>query len=259
MNKILKFFVSIFLFLFVSIFLLTILTPASIEKSAESFIKKEIESDVKELILKEKISDVTNKAFDFGKKIGLKTNHEKWIKLLTPKLPVLIEFVVDYKLEQRENAQFKKLSETSKKYLSKFTIGDKKLEQLIEEKYKEIKRKLKADIRVYAGINAFLMLLLLFFYTFKKEAEKELLLPSFLLLTSTIISSLIYVFGQDWIYIMLYNKYLGFSYIIYVLIIFAMLLDIAYNGGRITLKILELIIDILNAIIKLLEGILQGL
>lgn len=256
---ILKFFVSFFFILFVGIFCLTILTPESIEKSAKSFIKKEIESEVKQLILKEKISDVTSKMFDLGKKIGFKTKHEDWIKLLTPELPQLIEWVVETKLNEKEHSKFKKLSETSQKYLSKFKIGDKKLQLLIEEKYEEIRQKLKVDIRIYAGINAFLMLLLLLLYSFKKDAEKELLLPSFLLLFSTIITSFIYIFGQDWVYIMVYNKYLGFSYLIYVLIIFAMLLDITYNKGKMTLKILELITEIMKGILEILAGILGGI
>lgn len=259
MKKFLKLFISFFLLIFTGIFILTFLTPQSIEKAAESFIKKEIESEVKRLILKEKISDATSFAFEIGRKIGLKTDNENLIKLLAPELPQLIEFVVHYKLKNKELNQLKRLSEKSKKYLSSFRIGDKKLEMLIEEKYEEIKVNLKIDIRIYSGINATLMLLLLFLYSFKKSAEKELLLPSLLLLTSTIICSLIYIFGQDWIYVMVYNKYLGFGYIVYILIIFLMLLDIAYNQGEITLKILELITDILKGIVEIIGAILGGI
>lgn len=249
---------TIFFFLvFSTLFILTFITPKSIEKSAESFIKKEIESEVKSIIIKEKILSATNSAFDFGKKLGLKPKNEQLIKLITPELPGLIEIIVNYKLNNTPNDnKLKKLALSSKSHISKLKIGEKQLDVLIEEKYEEIKKNLKNDLRIFSGINAALFFLLSLIFFIKKRIDKEVLLPCFLILSSALLSSLLYIFGQDWIYVMVYNKYLGFGYIIYVSIIFMMLLDIVYNKGQITLAILKTILEIQKAIFEIFLGLL---
>ncbi len=89
----------------------------------------------------------------------------------------------------------------------------------------------------------FLILVMVSF--FNPQAMKHLFLPGLLLVFATVISSGIYIFGQDWFYTILYNDYLGFGYLFYIGLIFGFLLDIALNKGRI---VTEIINSIANAI-----------
>ncbi|BDS11454.1 hypothetical protein [Aureispira anguillae] len=257
MKNTLKILTVLFFFVFTTLFVLTFLTPKSIEESAESFIKKEIESEVKSMMIKQRISSTINFAFNVGEKLGFKSKNEQLIKLIAPELPELIEIIVAYKLTYTiDDSRYKKLALFSKNHIAKFKIGEKQLDLLIEEKYEEIKINLKNDLRIFSGINAILFLFVSLLFFIQKPIGKELLLLSTLLLSSALLSSLIYVFGQDWIYIMVYNKYLGFGYFIYVAILFTMILDIVYNGGRITLTVLKIISGAIKSIVEIALGLL---
>jgi hypothetical protein len=249
---------TFFLIVFSAIFILTVKTPKSIENSAKSFIKKQIESEVVELIIKKNISLSVSHTLNIGEKVGLKIDDTKFKKQVKKELPKLIETVVSYKLtENLKKNGFKKLAKSSSSFVSKFKVGERKLDLLIEEKYDEIKKNLKNDIRIFSGINAFLFFLLILLSA-KNQNSKGIILPGFLLFTSTIISSIIYIFGQDWVYVMMYNSYLGFGYLAYVAIILYFLFDIAYNKGEVTIQILEIITDILKGIgdfINIFSGI----
>lgn len=56
---------------------------------------------------------------------------------------------------------------------------------------------------------------------------------------STLVSVSIYVFGQDWFYTILYNDYMGFTYLVYIAVIFSVLSDIAFNRARVVTEILN--------------------
>lgn len=66
-----------------------------------------------------------------------------------------------------------------------------------------------------------------------------------LLTLATILSSSIYLFGQDWFYTILYNDYMGFGYLVYIAVIFGVLMDIALNKARVTTEVIN---GIANAI-----------
>jgi hypothetical protein len=83
----------------------------------------------------------------------------------------------------------------------------------------------------------FLVLLSIAFL--KPNAMVQLFVPGILLLTATIISSGIYMFGQDWFYTILYNDYMGFGYLAYLSIIFAFLMDVTFNSARVTTEVLN--------------------
>jgi hypothetical protein len=83
----------------------------------------------------------------------------------------------------------------------------------------------------------FLFLLVVSFA--KPKAIAHLFLPGVLLLSATVLASAIYIFGQDWFYTILYNDYMGFSYLAYIAVIFGILLDIALNKARVTTEVIN--------------------
>lgn len=69
----------------------------------------------------------------------------------------------------------------------------------------------------------------------------HLFVPGILLAVAAVISFSIYVFGQDWFYIILYNDYMGFGYLAYMTLIFSLLVDIIVNQARITTEVINFI------------------
>ena len=242
MKTLLKLFATLGSILFLSIFLLTIFTPQTIEKSAKNFIKTEIEDEVQKAIIREKIYSSLN--------LFLKKEKDKQF------LSQIIADFVENEVYQDEGKKLTKYKNSTRNLLSKVLIGEKKIDSWIEEKYDEISTNLKLDIRFFSGINLLLFLTVLTLSFIKSEKTNEIKLPSLLLLLSTVICSFFYIFFQDWAYTLLYNSYTGVWYLAYVIFIFILLLDIAFNRGELTMKLIELILNILNGIANILSGLL---
>jgi hypothetical protein len=65
---------------------------------------------------------------------------------------------------------------------------------------------------------------------------------------TTVVSSGVYLFGQNWFYTIIFNSYMGWSYLVWALILFGFLLDIAINRARVTSIILRIIDKLWNAL-----------
>jgi len=73
----------------------------------------------------------------------------------------------------------------------------------------------------------------------KPNTTDYLFLPGVFMLISTIICSYFYIFEQNWFYTLLYNDFTGFGYLAYLLGIFVLLCDIAFNKAKITKEIID--------------------
>lgn len=67
-----------------------------------------------------------------------------------------------------------------------------------------------------------------------------------------LLSSGIYVFGQDWFYTILYNDYMGAGYLAYVAAIFGFLMDIALNKARVTTEVINGIFNVIGSAFSVL-------
>ncbi len=226
--------------LFGVLFSITFSSPEIIEKSAKGFVKYQIEKDVRE---KQKLisqSSVANKALSITKNLGIES--EKIQKNLDNNLPERIANVIasmcDYNCE-RKNALALSITSGYLDRLKNINIAQDTLGNIIKEKYIEIVANLKFDLRVFFGTNFSMFLFLLILSFAKPKAIAHLFLPGLILLLATILSSSIYIFGQDWFYTILYNDYMGFGYLTYVAVIFGVLIDIALNKARVTTEVIN--------------------
>ena len=124
------------------------------------------------------------------------------------------------------------------------TTNDKIID-FIHASYYEVSMKLKRDIRIFTAINIAVFFTLLLISFAKRNAVKHLFLPAVLLLFSTILCSILYIFEQNWLLTIIYGNYWGFAYLSYLGLVFGFLCDIVFNRGRITRNILN---SFLNAI-----------
>ena len=161
---------------------------------------------------------------------------ENFKEYLSSDLPELIAKVVNDILEREVDE--KKIGKDIRKFMrekiSSLAYAINNIENLISGKYYKILNNLIMDIRIFSGCNSVLFLVVLLIFSFKSIPQRQVLLPTALLLIASIASSLIYILGQDWFYTIIYNNYVGFGYLIYIGLIFVLQCDLIFNKARIT-------------------------
>lgn len=234
--------------LFGCFFLLTFLSPEAIEKSAKDFVIFQIEKEVSEKYEAASQATVADRALDIADRLGYEK--DKIQKNLEDNLPEKIASIVaamcGYDCEKK-----KQLSQSlTANYLDRIKnieVAQDTLGNIIKGKYLEIVSNLKFDLRIFLGSNLVLFLLLIIVSFLKPQAIAHLFFPGMLLLLTTVISSSIYIFGQDWFYTILYNDYMEFAYLAYVAAIFGILMDIALNKARVTAEIINGIAQVIGS------------
>lgn len=228
--------------LFLSVFGLTYGVPKQLEESAKSFVKKQIQKEVKQKISPLTESSVVNNAKNLADKLGFQESQLK--KDLENNLPEKIASIMaamcGYDCEKKKQLT----NDIKTSYLNKIQslkVGQVNLSQIVKGKYVEIIGKLKTDLRIFTLSNATMFLLLMLISVLKPQAIKQLYIPGVLLFTSTLIATSIYIFGQDWFYTIIYNNYMGLAYLAYLGIVFSFLMDVALNQCRVTSYIFNLL------------------
>ena len=226
--------------LFCMLFAITFSSPQTIESTAKGFIKTQIEKEVKDKYERGVQSSLGQKALGLAEKLGLEKNkiQQDLKNELPKKIANIIASMCGYDCEKKK-AIAKGITKGYLDRITKINIAESNLGDIVKGKYIEIMGNLKTDLRIFLGSNSILFLTILSLVFFKPQAMVQLFIPAVLLAITTIISSGIYVYGQDWFYTILYNDYMGFGYLIYVIVIFSFLLDIVLNRARVTTEILN--------------------
>lgn len=255
MNIILRTIGIIGILLFGSIFMFTYSTPGFVEEIGKDFIKAKIEEKTNEKIDSLKLNHANNAFVKYAAKLA--KNNEKKINELKEKLKskahiklaaVIAEMRnLDCECRIKHEKAIKKDTELS--LLSLQNTND-YLQGFMKTKYMEVVNKLKTDLRIFTGSNTLIFILLLLISFFKPKAVTHLFLPSVLLVLSTLICSYFYIFEQNWFFTIIYDTYLGWSYLAYLGIVFAFLCDIAFNKARVTTEILNSIFHAIGSAIS---------
>lgn len=238
--------------LFGTLFVFTFGVPEEIEKSAKTFIKSQIEKEIKQKYEhSEKSQNIKEKAILLANKFGMEEeDFKQYIKEKLPeKIASIVSSMCGYDCEKEKLLA----ASITKGYLDKissFKIAQKTLGEIIKNKYMEIVRNLKIDIRIFLGSNFVMFLMLLLVSFLRPDAIGHLFLPGVFLIISTTISSCMYIFWQDWFYTIIYSHYWGFGYLIYILVIFCFLMDITFNKARVTTEIIKGILSSIGSAIS---------
>jgi len=232
---------------FVSLFLLTFSASHMVEKSAKSFIESKLQNEITEKIDAIKLPQsktlekvLGNKAQDVYQKSDEKSTEFK--QKLKDGLPAIMatqmEKVTDPSCECRTKWK-ERLNASLQFEVTTLEKAREKLVDMIHGKYMETVGKLTRDIRIFFGLNALLFINVVLLSFLKPEATEHLFFPSLLMLLSSGICSYFYLFKQNWFYTILYNDYIGFGYLAYVVVVFALLCDIVFNKAKVTTKIIN--------------------
>ncbi len=219
---------------------LTFMSPKTVEESAKGFIKLQIEKEIRENQYLSSHTNISNKAQNITARLGFEKDRiqDDLDNKLAEKLASILASMCGYDCEKKQALAraitSSYLGRIKNIELAKNTLGD-----IVKGKYLEIVSNLKADLRIFLGANLFMFFLLLAVSLSRPKAIEHLFLPGLLLLTATILSSSIYIIGQDWLYTILYDDYMGFGYLAYIAVIFSVLIDIAFNKARVTTEIIN--------------------
>ncbi|WP_154222354.1 hypothetical protein [Marinicella rhabdoformis] len=252
MNATLKTIGLIGLVLFGALFSVTYTSKETIESSAKSFVKFQIEKEIKAKQQAITASSMAEKARSMANKLGLDADkiQTDLENNLPDKIASVIAAMCGYDCEKKK-AVSQSIAAGYMDRLKGIGIAQGTLAQIIKGKYVEIVGNLKFDLRIFLASNAIMFLILLMVSFFKPRAVAHLFLPGMLLLLATVISSSIYIFGQDWFYTIIYNDYMGFAYLAYLGIIFAVLMDIVFNAGSVTTSIINAIAEAVGSSLSL--------
>ncbi len=226
--------------LFGLLFLVTFTSPEKIEESAKVFVKSQIEKEVREKQQTVATSTAAEAALIIAGKLGLEKERiqSRLDDNLPEKIASILASMCGYDCEKKKLLA-QSISTTYLERIKNIQVAERTLSDLVRDKYIEIVGHLKQDLRVFLGSNLAMFLILVMVSFFNPQAMNHLFLPGLLLVFATVISSGIYIFGQDWFYTILYNDYMGFGYLFYIGLIFGFLLDIALNKGRIDTEIIN--------------------
>ncbi|WP_196140414.1 hypothetical protein [Aliikangiella sp. G2MR2-5] len=239
------------IFLFLPLFLLTFADPQLIEISAKSFVEWKLNAETNKKIDSVQLPQENR----FEKLLGNKAKelrNEAETKLARLKrqlkddapgiLASEIAKMLNLDCECRKTWK-NKIRESMELNIASLEKAKSKLVDFGQVKYMQIVEKLTLDVRIFLGTNSVIFVFLLLVSFFKPKAIHHLFLPGILMMISTIICSYFYIFEQNWFYTIIYNDYTGLGYLAYLMLVFAILSDIAFNKARVTTEILNTVFN----------------
>ena len=233
------------------LFAATYLSADSVERLGQTFIKFQVEKEVRKTY--DGMADSS-----YGSALGqLKDRYEEETRQiqdalnnrLSQRIADVIAIMCRLDCEKREGLR-QSIESGYRSRLIGASGAMNAITELIKGKYLNIVSNLTRDIRIFLGGNALLFLVVAALAFLKPRAGIQLYLPAGFLLISTVVCSGIYLFWQNWFFTIIYNDYVGFGYVVYVGVQFAFLCDIAFNKARVSTAIVNTAVEAIGSAIR---------
>ena len=251
--KSIKILLSLFIFFYGVLFISTFLSPHTIEKHAHAFIAQEVSKRTHAQIDSLGSHQIFNSKIMVlaKKKMGEEREKLKIVKgLLHQKVDEKLASVMA-KMNNLDCECRKKYQKFFHGFLSDFRLslakGIKQLEKFMSQSYMVVMEKILDDLKIFLGGNFFSLVIIFLLLHFKPKYEKILFWLSGFMLLSTLICSYFYIFNQNWFFTLIFNDFLGFGYLVYLLTLFGFFVDIGFNKARITDIIMNAIANVFSS------------
>lgn len=129
-----------------------------------------------------------------------------------------------------------------------------RLVDLARDRYRSVIEALKADLAIFLGTNLGAFLMVLAVASLRRDRARAAVVPAFLILVAVAVSSGIYLFGQDWFYAILFESYMGVTYLVLVGFITLALLAVFF-APKTTAKATTVVGEALGAFANALAAI----
>lgn len=233
-------------------FVVTWASPLQVERAARGFIERTIENQVSARITIVRDGLASPRIARFAE--ALSHRHAAELKFLRAQLAVEIKPLVARTVARLQDpacacrAEVRRaLAAATALRISAIDRAEPQVRALIEGRYADIVADLLHDLRIVTGVNFLLFAGLLALSILRPQQGRALLLPAALLVISTIVTSLVYLFGQNWFFTILYADYVGYGYAAWLFLVFGLLCDIALFRARTTMRIVDLFATALSS------------
>ena len=230
---------------------LTLMSPISIERAARGFIERQIEAHVAERLdlVRGRIDETrigrAAEALAAQHSAEIAALRAQLLENLKPRIAETVTRMQDPSCACRA-AMRKALDAAMALHISTLERAEPQLQRLIEGQYGAIVADLLRDLRIFAVTNLFAFAALLALSVLQPLRIRQLFVPAILLSGAVIAASLMYLFGQNWFFTILYADYFGWSYAAWLLVIFGLFCDIALFRARITTMIADALFSLIG-------------
>jgi len=240
MIKLVKFILILFIFLYGVLFVSAFLSPYTIEKHAHSFIAQEVSKRTHERIDNIGKHKIFNSKLMVLAKKKMKEEQEKVNKIKT-----LLHLKADKILADVVTKMHDQNSKCRKKHERFFhgvlvdvklslTKGINQIKSFMKRGYMVVMQKVLDDLKIFLGSNFLALFALFLLLHYKAKHEKTLVWLAGFMLVSTLVCSYFYIFNQNWFFTLIFNDFVGFTYLVYLLVLFSFFVDIGFNKARVT-------------------------
>lgn len=242
--------------LFGTAFIFTFHVPGGVEEIAKDFIKEKIEEKTREKIDSLSFAGTDSALSKLVQRLS-KSKEQEITKLknklqdkVHEKTATVIAEMRDFDCKCREKYAQSVKRHTQFRIASLQSANDRLL-SFMKSTYMNIVQNITLDLRFFSGSNLAIFILVLLLSFLKPKAIAHLFLPGILLVISTALSSYFYLFEQNWVFTIIYNDFLGFWYLVWIGLIFAILSDIVFNSARVTTQIINTIFEAIGSAFSL--------
>ena len=223
---------------------LTYLAPIHVERAARGFIQSKIERQIRYELGISREGAQESRVGRLAEALAERHNEEigvlreRLAEGLNAQVAVTVARMQDLGCECRERMG-RWLDVATQMRISTLQSAEPQLRWIIEGKYSEIVADLLRDLRIFLGTNLLAFVLLLIVSIAKPSHVRQLFVPGILLGVAAVAGSVIYLFGQNWFFTLLYGDYVGWAYGVWLLLIFGLFCDIVLFKARVTTRIVD--------------------
>ncbi len=241
--------------LFGALFLYIQSDPAGFDKRIRDFALERVVSKVEGTLQ----NSSTDKAFSVAEDAAgmfsdrLKGRVEEMRSALDAGLPEFVANVIATACEldcERKGEVEEAVRDFYESKIARYGVGIDTLNELVIGEYERVSNELRTDLSIFSLSNFVALFFAFLLAIFRGKAAAHLAPISILLTLSTLTACLWYVFGQDWVLTIIYSQYWGIGYSIFLAVVFASLLDIAFFKARVTSFVLNGITNALGAAVQ---------
>lgn len=225
--------------LFGSLFALSWLSPITVEHAAREAIRYELHRRVE--VQMQRLDD--SALVDAAKQLlpGLDARIKRGQVLLNGRLDTML----DQAFTRMQNPSCecrRRMRETARALAeadaaSAVTARDKLLD-MIQTKYAQTAQKLMREFRIFTGGNAALFVLLTATAWSRRVPSRALVPAALTLFAALAFSALLYLVGQDWIHTLVFGQYVGYAYLLWLLLSALWFADLFANRARVSTTVL---------------------
>ena len=218
---------------------LTLMSPISVERAARGFIERQIEAHVAEKLnlVRDRIDETrigrAAEALAAQHSAEIAALRAQLLENLKPRIADTVTRMQDPRCACRA-AMREALNVAMALHISALERAEPQLKRLIEGQYGAIVADLLRDLRIFTVTNLLAFVALLGLSVLQPQRIRQLFVPAILLCGAVIVASLVYLFGQNWFFTILYADYFGWSYAGWLLLVYGLFCDIALFRARIT-------------------------